>query len=158
MVICIGAEPPGLCISFNAKLALPAQLNLVVATATIHRSTFTGFERYLGLLATLSTDHGEHLALRASAEATASIACSFFRLAAFRAAFGVVGVTLGSEEFLLTYGEGESFAAIGTRDRFFCETHGTASFLKLLGQSWGHPRLDKLEAGYWTNSIKYAMT
>jgi hypothetical protein len=133
---------------FDTKLALPAQLILVVATATIHRPTFTRFERYLGLLATLSTYHGEHLALRSSAEATVSIARSFFRLAAFKAAFGFVGKTLGSEEFLLTCGEGESFAAISTHDRFVYETHGTASFLKLLGQSWGHPRLDKLGADY----------
>ena len=138
---------------------LPAQLILVVATATIHRSTFTGFERYLGLLATLSTDRGEHLALRSTVVAVPK-ARSFFRLAAFRTAFGFVGETLRSIEFLLAGTELKCRTAVDARDRFVCETHGMASlFLKLLlGQSWGHPRLEKLGADYWTNSIKYAMT
>ena len=161
MVIYTGSVLHGPCMSsLMQKLVLLVRLDRIVTAATIHRPTFTGFERHLGLLSTLSTNRGEHLALSASAEATAFITLYFFRLAAVRAAFGFVGKTLGSIEFLLTCGEGESFAAICTRDRFVCETHGMASLF--FNYYWVRVRaiqdLNKLEADYQTNSIKYAMT
>jgi len=48
--------------SLKLKLALLVHSNFIVALATIYRSTFTGLERYLGLLTTLGACYREHLA------------------------------------------------------------------------------------------------
>ena len=47
----------------EVKPALSAQSNLVVAIATIHRTTGAGLEWYFGVFTTLSAYRREHLAL-----------------------------------------------------------------------------------------------
>jgi hypothetical protein len=65
-------------------------------------------------------------------------------------AFGFVGKTLGSIEFLLAGTKLECGTAIGTGNRFVCETHGMASlFFNYYWVRVGAIQdLNKLEADY----------
>jgi hypothetical protein len=78
---------------------LAAVISLLVETlAAIDRSAFTGLKRHFCLFTTFSANGSVHLA--GSPTATAHT-FGFPVLTASRAAFGLIGVTLGLEEFLL---------------------------------------------------------
>ena len=100
------------------KLKLPAWSVFVVALATIYRSAFTGLKRYFGVLPTLGTHRGEHLArpvaIAASASASASVTLCLSCLAASWASLGLIGIAFGLEELLLLASESEGSPAIGT--------------------------------------------
>jgi hypothetical protein len=97
----------------SSEAVLSAQFDLVVAIATIYRSTFAGFERHLGIFATLCASGCEHLPLRPVA-----VALGFPCLPARFASLGLVSVASGGEEFLLFGTEGERGSAIGALDLF----------------------------------------
>ena len=127
MVTYIGSAPPGLCISFWHKASF-------TCSAYSCWSNCYNTPPYLHEVRTVLGSPG-HIERRPRRTSGGEILCRSYRIhsaqlfspAAFRAAFGFIGVTLGNEEFLLTCGEGESFAAIGTSNRFVCETHRMAS-------------------------------
>ncbi len=126
----------------KVKLALFAQSDLIVALTTIHRSTFTGLERYFGLFATLGAYCGEHLPRGPVSVATITITLGFPGLAACGTALGLVSKAFGLEEFLFLSGKGESSATVGTLERLILETHRMTSSLL---SSWllvGHPALE----------------
>jgi ABC-type dipeptide/oligopeptide/nickel transport system permease subunit len=115
-----------------SEAVLSAQFDLVVAIATIHGSTFAGFERHLGIFAALRAGGCEHLPLRPVA-----ISLRFPCLPAGFAALGLVSVASGGEEFLLFGTEGERGSAIGALDFLVLITHRMTSFLiKKLVEAW----------------------
>ena len=101
--------------------------DLVVAVPAVNRSAACGIEGYFGILAALGADHRIHLAwchLAVPSVAAASITLLLFScLTAGGTALGLVGVTLGGEEFLLFNGEAKRGAAIEANDGFLLETH-----------------------------------
>jgi hypothetical protein len=98
-------------------LELPAlaQSDSVVATAAVHRSAFSGLERYLRLYATVGAHGREHLAAESRATETAkAVALCPFGLTAGWAALRLIGVASGSKQFLFFCAEGEISPAIRT--------------------------------------------
>jgi hypothetical protein len=97
----------------EVKLALSAQSNFTVAFATIYRSTFTGLERYLGLLTALGAYCREHLASGPVAVAIISVTLYFPCFAACGTALGLVNIAFRLEELLFLSAEGEGSPTIG---------------------------------------------
>jgi hypothetical protein len=108
---------------------LSAGSDFTVAIATVHRSVTAGFKGYLGILTALGTFCREHLPLGSVARATVSITLCFPRLATGGATLGLIGITFGSEEFLLLSAEGKGSPAIGTLERLVLKTHWMTSSL-----------------------------
>ena len=100
----------------EAKLALPARSDPVVAIATVHWFVAAGFKGYLSILAALGTCCREHLPLGSVARATAAITLCFSCLAAGGAALGLISIALRMEELLVFSAEGERSTTIGALD------------------------------------------
>jgi len=113
----------------TAKPALSTQSDLIVAIATIYRSTFAGLERHFGVFATLSAYCGEHLPPRPVAVATISVTLCLPCLAAWETALRLVSVALGREEFLFLSAESEGSPTVGALDRFVLKTQRMTSSL-----------------------------
>ncbi len=98
----------------KVKLTLSVLSDFIVALAAIHRSTFSGLERYFGLFATLGACCGEHLTLGSVAvAAAASVTFCLSGLAPGGAALRFVSVAFRLEELLFLSGEGKGSSAVG---------------------------------------------
>jgi hypothetical protein len=84
---------------------LPAGFDFAVAFAAVNRFALTGFEWNLGLFAAFCTNCRIHLSGAGVGSTGVSEPITAAALAAGGAALGFVGITLGSEELLLTGGE-----------------------------------------------------
>jgi hypothetical protein len=100
-------------------------LDFTVAIATVNRSVPTRFEWYFGILATIGTNRGKHLALGPKAIAIVSVSISLWLpcLTAFGTALGLVNITLGFVKLLIFSAVRESNATIGTLEFFVLKTH-----------------------------------
>lgn len=129
--------------SLSAHLSmrfLVSALGLREAVAAVNRAAVARLEGHLSLAAACGTDSGEHLAGTAGGAAAAATAGLFPGLTAGRAALGLVGEALGSEELLLGGAEGEISAAVCALDDFVLG-HGMtlAPFFIILWFTVGHP-------------------
>jgi hypothetical protein len=126
------------CSRFQAVLS--GRSDFSVAITTVHRPVTSRFERNLGILTTLGTCCGEHLA--GSPVTTTSLSLCFPCLSTAGAAFRLIGVTFGLEEFLLFSAESEIFSTIGTLKRLVLKIHWMTS--SHIYSSWcsGHPILN----------------
>jgi hypothetical protein len=115
------------------KLALPAQFDFVVALATIYRSTFTGLERYLGLLTTLGTCYRKHLAPGPIAVAIIPVTLCFPGFTAGGTTLGLVSIAFRLEELLLLGTKGEVSPTIRTLELFVLKTHWMTSSPLIVG-------------------------
>ena len=97
----------------KVKLALSVLSDFIVALAAIHRSTFSGLERYFGLLATLGACCGEHLTSGSVAVAATSVTLCLPGFAAGGATLWLVSVAFRLEELLFLSGEGKGSSAVG---------------------------------------------
>jgi len=120
---------PSLCLSFKVRLTLSVQSDRIVALTTIHRSTFTGLERYFGILTALGTYGGEHLASRPVAVAIVSGTLCLPRLTAWKTALWLIGIAFGRKKFLFLSAESEDSPTIGTLDRLILKSHWMSSSL-----------------------------
>jgi hypothetical protein len=115
------------------KLKLPICPDFIVALAAIYGSAFTGFKRYFGILTTLGTYRGEHLAGSVAIATTTTVTLCLPCLAASRASLGLIGVAFGLEELLLLGTESEGSSAIGTFKCLVLKSQRMTSFLQLVG-------------------------
>ena len=97
----------------KVKLTLSVLSDFIVALAAIHRSTFSGLERYFGLFATLGACCGEHLTSGSVAVAATSVTFCLPGFAAGGAALRFVSVAFRLEELLFLSAESEGGPAIG---------------------------------------------
>ena len=132
----------------KTKLALSAQSDLIVAIATIYRSTFAGLERYFSGLATLGADCGKHLASGTVAVTIVSGTFCLPCLAAWLTALGLVSVAFGLEELLFLNSEGEGNPTIGTLELLVLKTHWMPSSLL---NSWLELRSSSTCVHLWAN-------
>lgn len=101
-------------------------------------------ERHFGAFTTGGASGGEHLAW--SSIVAVTVAFSFSGLAAFRAAFGLIGIAFGTEKFLVFSAEGKRCIAVEACKGLVLKTHWMTSSLKnSLGL--GHPKLEKNQVG-----------
>ena len=107
----------------KVKLVLSAHFALIVALTTIHRSTFTGLERYFGFLTTLGAHGREHLASGPVAVAIISGALCLPCFATCGTALRLIGIASGLEDLLFLSTEGEGSPAIGALERFVLKAH-----------------------------------
>jgi hypothetical protein len=122
------------------KLDLFVQSDFIVALATIHRSAFSGLERYFGLLTALSARYREHLA--SGTIAIVSVTLCFPGFAAGGTTLGLVGIAPGLEELLFLSAEGEVSPTIGALESLVFKTHWMTSSLV---NSWLELRSSKLK-------------
>ncbi len=128
LVTYIGQVPQPMYV-LKVKLALSAQSDLLVALTTVHRSTFTGLERYFGLFATLGACCGKHLPPGPVAATSVTLCLPCF--AARGTALGLVSIAFRLEELLLLSTESECSPTIRALEFFVFKAHWiTSSLLK----------------------------
>ncbi len=101
----------------------------IIAIATIYWPTFTGLERYFGILATLGTYYRKHLPPGPGAVVTIPVTPCLPGLTALRTALGLVSIAFRSKELLLPSTEGEGSPTIGTLERLAFKSHWMTSLI-----------------------------
>jgi len=116
---------------FQAILALSARSDFSVTLAAIHRSTFTGLERYFGFLTALGAYGREHLALGPVAAIPVTLCFPVF--AALGTALGLISIAFRLEELLFLSAESEGSPTIGTLELLVLKAHWMTSSLLIVG-------------------------
>ena len=104
------------------KPLLSVGFHCVEALAAINRFTLARLERHFTVLAAPGASSSEHLS-RSGVSSIGSTALRFSVLAAGKASFRLIGIALGSEEFLLSWGECEWVPAVYACDLFVLIGH-----------------------------------
>jgi hypothetical protein len=112
-------------LAFQSRNNLSIRSDFAITIAAINRSVTAGLEGDFGVFTTLGTGCRKHLSRRSVTVILVTV--GFPCLAAFRAAFRLVGVALALEELLILDAENKGSAAIGTLERLVFETHWMAS-------------------------------
>jgi hypothetical protein len=107
---------------------LPVRSDFAEAIAAVDRPVTAGLEGDFGVFTTLGAYYREHLA---GVSVAAVIPLGFPGLATFRAAFRLVGVAFGLEEFLVLDAEREIIAAIAAMKGLVLKGHGCPPLLKI---------------------------
>jgi hypothetical protein len=106
-----GLEYSNPCTFFSGYyIQLPS--NFTKAIAAVYRAPITGFERYLGIFATLGADRRIHLA--STTAFAAGIPLGFFGRTAVGTALGFIYITFRLVKLLLSSAESEISSTIGT--------------------------------------------
>ena len=113
----------------KVELALFVHSDFTVALTTIHRSTFSGLERYLSFLTTLGAYRREHLASGPVAVATISVTLCLPCFATCGTALRLISIAFGLKELLFLSAESEGSPTIGTLDRLVLKAHWMTSSL-----------------------------